>query len=248
MTRWRRAISRINQPTLGRALARHRPVRPRRAVAHDLRLAQFADLRPDLAGARGDLRHDARRRRRLFRRHRSTGVITRLIDLLLAFPELLLAIIIAAALGGGFWNVVVVIADRLRAGLCPRRPGLDAGGASRSPISKRRSPSGVSTPHDHLPARAAQHLGAHRGADDAVDRIGHPARGVAELPRHRHAAAQPELGQHHPRRAEQHLRLPLADHRRGLRDHDRRPGLQPDRRRGARRPRSGDRVDDAHLC
>jgi peptide/nickel transport system permease protein len=36
-------------------------------------------------------------------------VISRLVDLLLAFPELLLAIIIAAALGGGFWNVVAVL-------------------------------------------------------------------------------------------------------------------------------------------
>jgi peptide/nickel transport system permease protein len=37
-------------------------------------------------------------------------LVTRIIDLLLAFPELLLAIMIAAALGGGFWNVVMVIA------------------------------------------------------------------------------------------------------------------------------------------
>ncbi|WGF88572.1 ABC transporter permease [Marinivivus vitaminiproducens] len=36
-------------------------------------------------------------------------VISRLVDLLLAFPELLLAIIIAAALGGGFWNIVAVL-------------------------------------------------------------------------------------------------------------------------------------------
>ncbi|WP_274425172.1 ABC transporter permease [Chelativorans sp. YIM 93263] len=36
-------------------------------------------------------------------------VVTRLIDMLMAFPELLLAILIAAALGGGFWNVVVVL-------------------------------------------------------------------------------------------------------------------------------------------
>ncbi len=36
-------------------------------------------------------------------------VVSRVIDLLLAFPELLLAIMIAAALGGGFWNVVLVI-------------------------------------------------------------------------------------------------------------------------------------------
>jgi peptide/nickel transport system permease protein len=36
-------------------------------------------------------------------------LITRVIDLLMAFPELLLAIIISAALGGGFWNVVAVL-------------------------------------------------------------------------------------------------------------------------------------------
>jgi peptide/nickel transport system permease protein len=36
-------------------------------------------------------------------------VISRFIDLLLAFPELLLAIIIAAVLGGGFWNIIAVI-------------------------------------------------------------------------------------------------------------------------------------------
>lgn len=36
-------------------------------------------------------------------------VISRVVDLLLAFPELLLAILIAAALGGGFWNIITVI-------------------------------------------------------------------------------------------------------------------------------------------
>ena len=36
-------------------------------------------------------------------------VISRLIDTLMAFPELLLAILIAAVLGGSFWNIVVVL-------------------------------------------------------------------------------------------------------------------------------------------
>jgi peptide/nickel transport system permease protein len=36
-------------------------------------------------------------------------VISRVVDLLLAFPELLLAIMIAAVLGGAFWNIVAVI-------------------------------------------------------------------------------------------------------------------------------------------
>lgn len=37
-------------------------------------------------------------------------IISRLVDLLISFPELLLAIIISAALGGGFWNIVIVLA------------------------------------------------------------------------------------------------------------------------------------------
>lgn len=36
-------------------------------------------------------------------------LLTRVIDLLLAFPELLLAIMIAAVLGGSFWSVVAVL-------------------------------------------------------------------------------------------------------------------------------------------
>ncbi|CDZ34026.1 Dipeptide transport system permease protein [Neorhizobium galegae bv. officinalis] len=36
-------------------------------------------------------------------------VISRVVDLLLAFPELLLAIMIAAVLGGAFWNIIAVI-------------------------------------------------------------------------------------------------------------------------------------------
>ncbi|NLS08080.1 ABC transporter permease [Rhizobium sp. P32RR-XVIII] len=36
-------------------------------------------------------------------------VVSKMIDLLMAFPELLLAIIVSAALGGGFWNVVLVL-------------------------------------------------------------------------------------------------------------------------------------------
>jgi len=36
-------------------------------------------------------------------------IVSRIVDLLLAFPELLLAIMIAAVLGGAFWNIVAVI-------------------------------------------------------------------------------------------------------------------------------------------
>ncbi|MBN8890168.1 MAG: ABC transporter permease [Rhodospirillales bacterium] len=36
-------------------------------------------------------------------------IVRRIIDMLMAFPELLLAILIAAALGGSFWNVIIVL-------------------------------------------------------------------------------------------------------------------------------------------
>jgi peptide/nickel transport system permease protein len=36
-------------------------------------------------------------------------IISRVIDLLFSFPELLLAILIAAALGAGFWNILIVL-------------------------------------------------------------------------------------------------------------------------------------------
>ncbi|WP_246033006.1 ABC transporter permease [Falsirhodobacter xinxiangensis] len=36
-------------------------------------------------------------------------LVTRVIDMLLSFPELLFAIIVAAALGGGFWSVLLVM-------------------------------------------------------------------------------------------------------------------------------------------
>ena len=36
-------------------------------------------------------------------------LISRVIDMLMAFPELLLAILVAAALGGTFWNIVAVL-------------------------------------------------------------------------------------------------------------------------------------------
>ena len=120
-------VCNINKHPSARALARHRPVRPRRALAHDLRLAQLADLRPDLAGARGPLRHHARRHRRLFRRHRRPG------DQPGHRPAARLPG--AAARdhdrGGAGRRLLEHRRGhhrRLRSRLCPRRAGLDAGG------------------------------------------------------------------------------------------------------------------------
>ena len=118
-------------------------------------------LSPAIAG---DRRHDAGRDRRLFRRHHRPGDFGRLVDLLLAFPELLLGIIIAAALGGGFWNIVVVITVAFVPGFARvarastlavrQEPYVEAA------VAVRRQHAG-----DHLPPHPSQHRRAHRGAD-----------------------------------------------------------------------------------
>lgn len=89
-------------------MARHRPVRPRRTLSHDLRFAKFADLRHHLADPGGDFGTILGVVAGYFGGI-TDRIISRVIDLLLAFPELLLAIIIAAVLGGGFWNIITVI-------------------------------------------------------------------------------------------------------------------------------------------
>ena len=76
-------------------------------------------------------------------------LISRVIDLLLAFPELLLAIMIAAALGGGFWNIVAVHHGGVRSGLRARRarldPGRQAGALCRGGGGGRRAHAGASS-------------------------------------------------------------------------------------------------------
>ncbi len=66
-------------------------------------------------------------------------VVTRIIDMLLAFPELLLAILVAAALGGGFWNVVAVLTIAFTPGFA-RVARASTLAVKQEPISRPRSP------------------------------------------------------------------------------------------------------------
>lgn len=72
-------------------------------------------------------------------------LITRVIDLLLAFPELLLAIMIAAALGGGFWNVVMVIAVAFTPGFA-RVARASTLSVKQEPYIEAATAIGLSTP------------------------------------------------------------------------------------------------------
>ncbi|MBL8699572.1 MAG: ABC transporter permease [Alphaproteobacteria bacterium] len=72
-------------------------------------------------------------------------VVSRLVDLLLSFPELLLAIMIAAALGGGFWNVVMVIAIAFVPGFA-RVARATTLAVKREPYIEAATAVGVATP------------------------------------------------------------------------------------------------------
>ncbi len=72
-------------------------------------------------------------------------VVSRLVDILLAFPELLLAIIIAAVLGGGFWNIVAVMTVAFVPGFArvARAPTLSV---KQEPYIEAAVAAGVRTP------------------------------------------------------------------------------------------------------
>ena len=71
--------------------------------------------------------------------------ISRVIDLLLAFPELLLAIMIAAVLGGGFWNIVAVLTVAFIPGFA-RVARASTLGVKQEPFVEAAVAVGVSTP------------------------------------------------------------------------------------------------------
>ncbi|MBZ9938462.1 ABC transporter permease [Mesorhizobium sp. BR1-1-16] len=72
-------------------------------------------------------------------------IISRVVDLLLAFPELLLAILIAAVLGGGFWNVIFVITVAFVPGFA-RVARAQTMAAKREPYVEAAIAVGVRTP------------------------------------------------------------------------------------------------------
>jgi peptide/nickel transport system permease protein len=72
-------------------------------------------------------------------------LVVRIIDLLLAFPELLLAIMIAAVLGGGFWNIVAVITVAFVPGFA-RVARASTLAVKQEPYVEAATAAGVTTP------------------------------------------------------------------------------------------------------
>ena len=166
-------------------------------------------------------------------------VIGRLIDLLLAFPALLLGILISAALGPGFWQLVatLTIAFAPRFGRIARastlairnEPFIDASilaGVRHWIIIVRHLVPNIAGP---IIVVLTLEVASAIRLEATLSFIGLGTQPPAA-----------ELGQHHPRRARQHVRFGLAGDRGWPRDHGDDARDQHRWRPRPRHPRPGD--------
>ena len=132
-------------------------------------------------------------------------VISRLTDVLLAFPFLILAVGLAAILGPSLLNATIALGHRRRARAHPRRARRDAR-AARGGLRARGGRERRGRRRDPLPPHRPEHdLDAARPGDGDDPGRDH-RRGGALVPRPRRPAADAVLGRDADRRAE----LPLA--------------------------------------
>src|SRR5262245_3151642 len=176
---------------------------------------------------------------------RVDGLVMRLMDAVLSFPPLVLALALGAVLGAGLGGVLLALgvvytptsARRLRA---PVRAAHARSGSRGHRARLRRRGAGTRRVglSGRLAARGAERHELDHRAGFAERRLRHPRRGVAFVPGARHPAAAGVLGQHDQRRA----RLPAAgavDRVRAGRGPVRHGGgIELRGRRRARRPRS----------
>ena len=214
-----------------RARTRHLRARARRAPASRCWSAWSSSASRRRSGSRSD-------------RSRATSAaaideaISRVIDILLAFPGLLLAIALVAVLGPSLTNVVLALSligwvgyARLVRGQVLRARELEFVQAARA--------LGATTVADPDAARDSDDAACRHRAGDARHGRRDPGRGGAELSRPRRPAADAELGDDAELRARTPARRAAPDDLSRPRDRDARPRIQFSGRRIARRAGSG---------
>ena len=187
--------SRSSTPPSRQPLARHRPARPRRALAHALRLAGLAGGRLRVGRHRHRHRHPARRRRRLPRRRCGRASIMRLVDLMLVFPRFFLLLAVLAFLKPSIWTIMAVIGLTGWMGVA-RLVRAEFLALSEREFVMWSQSIGASALPDHLAPHPAQRDGAGAGGHDPRHPRRHPDRVGAVVPGPRRAAALRDLGQH----------------------------------------------------
>ncbi len=118
------------------------------------------------------------------------------VDILLAFPGILLAIAIVAALGQSLLNALIAISITY-VPVYIRIVRSVALGLRQSESSSRQGP-GLALEPDHRGARPAQRPLAPHGAVHPLHRHGHPGRGRPRLPWARRSAPVPRVGRLSP--------------------------------------------------
>ena len=164
-------------------------------------------------------------------------VIMRIMDIILAFPSLLLALVLVAVLGPGLTNAMIAIAlvlqphfVRLTRAAVMTEKGREYVTAARvSGAGSLRLMFRTILPNCH---------GAADRAGDALLLQRHPRRRRTRLPRHGRAAADARMGHDAGRGARVHPARLVGRHLPRPCHPDHRSGDQSDRRRPARRARS----------
>ncbi len=175
-------------------------------------------------------------------------VLMRLVDVLLAFPGLLLAIALVAVLGPGLANVVIALSALGWTGFARLVRGQVLSVKARDYVLAATA-LGVGDLRIMWAPHPAQHPGPGAGAGLLRHRRGDPVRGQPELPGPGGAARHAELGRHAGRRALRadggaaRVHLSRAGHHAGG------AGLQPARRRPHRlaRPEAARWVSPAKI-
>ena len=107
--------------------------------------------------------------------------IQRVVDALLAFPVLVLALVLVTALTPSTSSVIAAVAIAADAADGPAGPRRGPQGPRRALRHRRRGRGRGAAPHPPAP-RASQRRGAHGGARRLAPRASDRGRGVAELP------------------------------------------------------------------
>ena len=150
-------------------------------------------VRPAGGAGVAHLRHGAGRVSGYVRR--LDGLLMRVTDALMAFPDILLAIALMAALGASLYDVVIALGTVYT----PRVARVARGGTlvlRELQFVEAAEALGASDRRVMLRAPAAEPGFSVAGAGHLHFRLRHPDRGGAVLPRRRRAADQPDLGQH----------------------------------------------------
>ena len=157
---------------------------------------------------------------------RTESIVMRILDALLAFPPLLLAILVVATFGRGLTTAVMALGIIYIPAMARLVRSVTLVQRNQAYVDAGRR-AGLLRPADHLSAHPAQPRGGDRGPVEHRPGVRDPGHRGAQLPGPGPAATRPGLGLDALRRPVVPAPEPVAGHVRGHRHHARGHRLQP---------------------